>query len=90
VPSDTYENDLDIVIELEAPTPGAAIYYTTDGDTPMTSDTAIVSLVRLSSDRSRWPASPRYADSHLSARRTTPGRCRRRALRRERTFLLSS
>ena len=43
VSSGTYDNDLDVVIELEAPTPGATIYYTTDGDDPTTMDDSIVS-----------------------------------------------
>jgi alpha-tubulin suppressor-like RCC1 family protein len=43
VSSGTYDNDLDVVIELEVPTPGATIYYTTDGDDPTTMDGSLVS-----------------------------------------------
>ncbi len=46
--SGTYENDLGVVIEFEAPTPGATIYYTTNGATPTTSDPSIVSGASVS------------------------------------------
>ena len=71
VPSDTYENDLEVVIELEAPTQGATIYYTTDGDTPTTSDTAIVSGASVSVTEPLTLKAKAFAtgcaDSHVSS-----------------------
>jgi hypothetical protein len=46
--SGTYFNPLEVVVEFDAPTPGATIYYTTNGNTPTTSDTSIISGASVS------------------------------------------
>jgi alpha-tubulin suppressor-like RCC1 family protein len=46
--SGTYSNPLEVVVEFDAPTPGATIYYTTNGNTPTTSDTSLISGASVS------------------------------------------
>ncbi|MGH9333095.1 MAG: chitobiase/beta-hexosaminidase C-terminal domain-containing protein, partial [Vicinamibacteria bacterium] len=67
----TYDNDLDVVVEFDAPTPGATIYYTTNGNTPTTSDTSIVSGASVAVTtpltlKAKAFASG-YAESHVSS-----------------------
>ncbi len=67
----TYANDLSVVVEFDAPTPGATIYYTTNGATPTTSDPSIVSgasasiTVPLTLKAKAFATG--YAESHVSS-----------------------